>query len=77
MHIRRMKDLRDDADVKQNVLAEYLGIKQSTYSDYENGKINVPIEALVKVSDFYHVSLDYLVGKTDIRTPYPKSNSGA
>ena len=72
MLIRRIKDLRDDADLKQHTLAEYLNIKQSTYSDYENGKINVPIEALIKISDFYKVSLDYLVGRTNIKGSYPK-----
>jgi len=65
MLIKRIRDLRDDADLKQCILAEYLNIKQSTYSDYENGKINIPIEALIKIADFYKVSLDYLVGRTD------------
>lgn len=64
--------MRDDANLKQTALAEYLNIKQSTYSDYESGKINVPIEALIKISDYYNVSLDYIVGKTDIKKPYPK-----
>ena len=65
MYFRRIGDLRIDHDVKQIEIAAYLNVKQSTYSDYENGKINVPIEALIKIADFYHVSLDYLVGRTD------------
>ena len=67
MRFRRIGDLREDSDVKQVQIAAYLNIKQSTYSDYENGKINVPIEALIKIADFYKVSLDYLVGRTDKR----------
>ncbi len=54
-----------DGDVKQIEIASYLNVKQGTYSDYENGKINIPIEALIKIADFYHVSLDYLVGRSD------------
>ena len=58
---------------KQKELAEYLGVQQNTYSDYETGKINVPIEALIKLADYYHVSTDYLLGRTDEPTPPPKS----
>ena len=67
MLIRRIKDLRVDSDMKQKELAEYLNVTQSTYSDYENGNINVPIEQLIRLCDFYKVSLDYLVGRTDKR----------
>lgn len=59
----RIRDLREDADKKQIELAKYLNVDQSTYSDYECGKINIPIEQLIKLADFYDVSLDYLVGR--------------
>ena len=62
----RIRDLREDRDIKQLELANYLHIRRNTYSDYECGKINIPIDALIKISDFYHVSLDYLVGRDDI-----------
>ena len=52
-------------DKKQIELANYLEIKQSTYSDYESGKINIPIDMLIKIADFYGVTLDYLVGRSD------------
>lgn len=55
--------MREDADRKQVELAKYLNIDQSTYSDYERGKISIPIEQLIKLADFYDVSLDYLVGR--------------
>ena len=63
MRFPRIRDLREDSDKKQAELAEYLNIDQSTYSDYEHGKINIPVEQLIKIADFYDVSLDYLVGR--------------
>lgn len=65
MKITRIRDLREDRDLKQKDLAAYLAIDQSTYSDYENGRINVPIEQLIKIADYYNVSLDYITGRTD------------
>jgi len=59
----RIRELREDNDFKQEKLAEVLGVRQTTYSKYELGKINVPIDMLIKIADFYHVSLDYLVGR--------------
>lgn len=65
LKITRIRDLREDKDLKQKDLASYLSIDQSTYSDYENGRINVPIEQLIKIADYYDVSLDYIVGRTN------------
>ena len=65
MKFQRIRDLREDHDKKQIDLANYLEIKQSTYSDYESGKINIPIDMLIKIADFYGVTLDYLVGRSD------------
>ena len=67
MLFERIRDLREDHDKKQKELAEYLGVQQNTYSDYETGKINVPIEALIKLADYYQVTLDYLVGREEPR----------
>ncbi|HIT57871.1 MAG TPA: helix-turn-helix transcriptional regulator [Candidatus Galloscillospira stercoripullorum] len=67
MYFKRIGELRSDRDLKQSQLAAYLNVRQNTYSDYETGKINIPIEALIKLADFYQVSLDYLVGRTDDR----------
>ena len=67
MYFRRIRDLRTDSDLSQSRIAAYLGIRQNTYSDYENGKINVLIDMLIKLADFYGVSLDYLVGRSDRR----------
>lgn len=65
LKISRIRDLREDNDLKQKDLALYLSVDQSTYSDYENGRINVPIEQLIKIADYYNVSLDYIVGRTE------------
>ena len=63
MVLERIRELREDHDKKQRELAEYLGVQQNTYSDYETGRINIPVEALIKLADYYHVTLDYLVGR--------------
>ncbi len=66
----RLKDLREDNDLKQKQLAEYLNIKQNTYSQYENGKREIPIEMLWKLADFYNTSVDYIIGRTDNPTGF-------
>ena len=67
MTFERIRDLREDNDWKQEYVAGKLGITQTTYSKYELGKINVPIEMLMKLADLYGVSLDYLTGRTEVR----------
>ena len=69
----RIRDLREDRDWNQTKVAEYLGVRQTTYSKYELGKLPLPVDVLLKLSDLYGVSVDYLLGRTDERTPYPKS----
>ena len=68
----RIRDLREDADLKQRQIAEYLMCDLSLYSKYERGERDLPLEDAVKLAQFYKVSVDYLVGLTDIQTPYPK-----
>ena len=72
MYRNRLKDLREDRDLKQAALAEYLQIHQTTYSDYELGKLNIPINVLHKLADYYGTSIDYLLGRTGEKMPYPK-----
>lgn len=69
----RIRDLREDRDLNQNVLADYLNCTQSCYSLYESGKHDIPTIALCKLADFYQTSIDYLLGRTDEAVPYPKS----
>lgn len=68
----RLKDLREDNDIPQKVIAAYLHIGQSTYSMYENEKHQIPIDLLIALANFYNVSVDYLLGLTDVKTRYPK-----
>ncbi len=63
MLFENIRNLREDNDKKQQELAEYLNIKQTTYSKYELGKINIPIEVFIKLADYYDVTIDYLVGR--------------
>ena len=68
----RLKDLREDSDITQSALAKHLHIKQNTYSQYENGQRQIPLELLVVLAKFYDTSIDYIVGLTDERKPYPR-----
>ncbi len=68
----RIRDLREDKDLRQKDLADYLQVHQTTYSDYELGRLNIPVSVLHKLADFYGVSVDYLLGRTDVKEPYPK-----
>lgn len=61
----RLKQLREEADIPQKVLADILNIKQNTYSQYENAQRQLPIEALIKLAAYYKVSTDYILGLTD------------
>ena len=64
MKYENIRNLREDSDKLQTELAEYLNVRQTTYSKYERGKINIPIEVFIKLADYYDVSIDYLVGRT-------------
>ena len=66
----RIKDLREDADLTQQEIAQYLHIKQNTYSQYENGHRQLPIEVLIALAKYYKTSTDYLLGLTDEKKPY-------
>lgn len=68
----RIRSLREDKDLKQKNLAEVLSIGQTTYSDYELGKLNIPVPVLIRLAKYYNTSIDYLVGITDEKAPYPR-----
>ena len=68
----RIKEIREDRDLKHKDLAEILNISQSTYSDLENEISSAKAEYLIKLADFYNVSVDYLLKRTNIMKPYPK-----
>ncbi len=68
----RLKDIREDRDITQQELASYLRISQNTYSQYENGKRQLPIELLIRLAEYFHTSTDYILELTDCKTPYEK-----
>lgn len=62
---RRIRELREDRDLNQTKVAKMLGMSQTGYSKYETGENDVPTNILIKLSEFYDVSVDYLLGLTD------------
>ena len=69
----RIRTLREDADLKQKELAAMLNLHQTTYSDYELGRLNVPAPVLIQLARFYGTSVDYILGLTNVREPYPRA----
>lgn len=67
---KRIRDLREDKDLTQTRIAQMLGMSQTGYSKYETGENDVPTFVLIKLSEFYNVSIDYILGQTD----NPKKN---
>lgn len=70
--ILRIRDLREDRDLKQREIAELLLCDQSLYSKYERGERELPLHLAIQLAEFYDVSVDYLVGLTDEPAPYPR-----
>lgn len=69
----RIRNLRQDADLTQDDVAEYLNVSQNTYSQYETGTLRFSLEVVIKLALYYDTSVDYLVGLTDERKPYPRA----
>ena len=71
----RIRELREDGDLTQKELAALLAVGQTTYSDYELGKLNIPVPVLIRLAEYYRTSIDYLVGLTNQREPYPRKKN--
>ena len=69
MKFQRIQDLRIDSDLSQKKIGEFLHISQRSYSHYETGSRNIPIEMLIRLADYYDTTIDYLVGRTDNKEP--------
>ena len=72
MEFRRIRELREDHDYTQTYIGKHINVPQRTYSYYENGQRNIPLNVLIAIADFYNVSTDYLLNRTDVKTPYKK-----
>lgn len=68
----RLRELREDRDITQSALAEALHIRQNTYSQYETGQRQLPLETLVRLTEIFDTSADYILGITDDPRPYPR-----
>lgn len=76
MDLKRLKDLREDKDLYQKEIANILRTTQQVYSEYELGIRLMPIDKLDILADFYETSIDYIIGRTNIKQPYPKKRKG-
>lgn len=75
MRFKRIKDLREDKDLKQENIANLLKITRQQYGLYETGKRTMPIDLIIILADFYETSVDYIIGRTNEKTPYkPKKH---
>lgn len=70
---QHIRDLREDRDLTQQQMAGLLNISQTTYSRYESGTLDIPSSSLIVLAKFYKTSVDYLLGLTNKKTPYPKA----
>jgi len=70
--LEHLRGLREDRDISQAEMAAMLNIHQTTYSNYELEKGNIPLQTLIRLADYFQTSIDYLVGLTDERTPYSR-----
>ncbi len=71
-YYHRLKDLREDRDLSQQQVADYLGMKQPQYSRYERGLRDIPTDILIRLAQFYQTSTDYILGLTNHSRPYRK-----
>ena len=72
MHLKRLKELREDRDLKQITIANLLDMKQPQYARYEIGKRDLPLDNLIELAKFYNTSTDYILGLTNEPIPYPR-----
>lgn len=72
---RRIRDLREDSDLTQTTIAKILKCSQRVYSDYERGVVDIPTQILIGLAEYHHTSVDYLLGLTNVKEPYPRPNN--
>ena len=70
-YTRRIRDIREDNDLTQQQIAEILGTSQTMYARYERGANELPIRHLIRLAEYYRLSIDYLLGLTNEKKPYP------
>lgn len=70
-YTERIRSLREDSDLNQSKVAQIINVAQTTYSDYEKGKVRIPIECLIKLAKFYNVDMNYISGVSKWKNPFP------
>lgn len=70
-YIKRIRDLREDRDLSQSMVASSIHVAQTTYSDYENGKVRIPVECLIELAKFYDVDMNYITGVSSRKNRFP------
>lgn len=73
MNVERIKVLRKEKGLTEIEMSEKIGVNEDTYTKYESGKLDIPLEAFVKLTYILDTSVDYLIGRTDERKPYPRA----
>lgn len=71
----RIRNLREDTDMSQTAFAKLLGMSQTGYSKYETGENDIPTNILIQLASLHNTSIDYILGLTDVKKPYPKSKN--
>lgn len=71
-YIKRIRDLREDRDFNQSIVAGAIHVAQTTYSDYENGKVRIPVEYLIELAKFYDVDMNYITGVSSRKNRFPE-----
>ena len=72
LYTERIRALREDNDYNQTIVAKAIHVAQTTYSDYEKGKVRIPIESLIELAKFYDVDINYISGVSDIKNTFPE-----
>lgn len=71
-YAERIRNLREDSDLNQTTIARAIHVAQTTYSDYEKGKVRIPLECLIELARFYNVDMNYIAGVSDVKNEFPK-----
>lgn len=71
-YTERIRELREDNDYNQAYVSRTIHVAQTTYSDYEKGKVRMPIECIIELAKLYNVDMNYIIGVSDIRNKFPE-----
>lgn len=73
LYAQRIRQLREDNDYSQTQIAEQIHVAQTTYSDYEKGRVRLPVDSAILLAEFYDVDMNYILGLSKKKNPFPKA----